>query len=133
MKRLLAALLTAGGCALAVQASAHHSFPGTYTEDRTITIQGELVQIVFRNPHSFVQVMVKERNGSLAKYAVEWVGAGELVGQGVTQHTLKQGDYVIISGLPGRDPADRRLRMLSLRRPKDGFDWKMPPGRRMMN
>jgi hypothetical protein len=133
MKRLLVALLTAGACTLAVQASAHHSFPGTYVEDRTITIQGELAQIVFRNPHSFVQVVVKERNGAPVRYAVEWVGAGELVRSGITQNTLKQGDYVIISGLPGRDPDDRRVRMLSLRRPKDGFDWKMSPGRRMMN
>ena len=132
MKRLFAALLTAGFCAVAVQAYAHHSFPGTYVEDRTVTISGELVQIVFRNPHSFVQVMVKERDGSFVRYAVEWVGAGELRGQGVTQQTLNRGDYVVISGMPGRDPADHRVRMTSLRRPKDGFGWKMPPGRNMM-
>lgn len=131
--KLLAALLTAGACAIAAQAGAHHSFPGTYVEDRRVTIEGELVQIVFRNPHSFVHVMVKQRDGSLARYAVEWVGAGELVGLGITQQTLKQGDHVVISGVPGRESTDRRVRMLSLRRPKDGFGWKMPPGREMMN
>lgn len=132
MKRVLAALLVAAGaCAVAAQAYAHHSFPGTYIEDQTVTIEGELVQILFRNPHSFVHVMVAERNGSLVKYAVEWVGASELTGQGVTPATLKHGDRVVISGTPGRNASDHRVRMTSLRRPKDGFGWRLPPGRMM--
>ena len=132
MKGVFAAALIAGACALAPAVSAHHSFPGTYVENRTVTIEGELAQIVFRNPHSFVQVVVQER-GARVRYDVEWVGAGELVREGITQTTLKQGDRVVISGLPGASAGDKRVRMLSLRRVKDGLDWKMPPGRRMMN
>lgn len=124
MKRLLAAIVAAGACA-AAQAYAHHSFPDVYVEDRTITIQGELAQIVLRNPHSFVHVVVKGTDGSLTRYAVEWVGATELGGQGVTRETLKPGDYVIVSGRPGRIPTDHRVRMTSLRRPKDGFGWTL--------
>ncbi|HEY5616771.1 MAG TPA: DUF6152 family protein [Vicinamibacterales bacterium] len=133
MKRRMAALLAACACLLGGHAYAHHSFPGTYLEDRTITIQGELVQILFRNPHSFVQLMVKENDGSVVRYAVEWVGASELSRQGVTAATLKTGDYVVISGVPGRNPTDHRVRMVSLRRPKDGFGWKIPPDRMMNN
>jgi hypothetical protein len=140
MKRVLAALVAAGSgapnarilrvgvlaaCAVAAQAYAHHSFPDIYLEDRTVTIQGELAQIVLRNPHSFVHLVVKEKDGSLVRYAVEWVGATELGGQGVTRETLELGDYVIVSGWPGRNPTDHRVRMTSLQRPKDGFGWKM--------
>jgi len=132
MRRFVAAVLTAGACALAPAASAHHSFPGTYVENRTVTIEGELAQVVFRNPHSFIQVVVQER-GARVRYDVEWVGAGELVRDGITRTTLKQGDRVVISGMPGATAGDHRVRMLSLRRVKDGLDWKMPPGRRMMN
>jgi len=110
---------------MAAQVDAHHSFPDIYLEDRTVTIQGDLAQIVLRNPHSFVQVVVKEKDGSLVRYAIEWVGATELGGDGVTRETLKLGDYVIISGWPGRNPTDHRVRMSSLRRPKDGFGWKL--------
>ena len=132
MTRVLAAVLATAACVLVPAVSAHHSFPGTYVENRTVTIEGELVQIVFRNPHSFVQVMVQER-GTRVRYDVELVGAGELVRDGITRTTLKQGDRVVISGMPGASAGDRRVRMLSLRRVKDGLDWKMPPGRRMMN
>jgi hypothetical protein len=123
MTRWLAAFLAA--CATAAPVGAHHSFPDVYSDDRTVTIQGELAQIVLRNPHSFVHLVVKDKDGSLVRYAIEWVGATELGGQGVTRDTLKLGDYVIISGFPGRNPAEHRVRMSSLRRPKDGFGWMM--------
>ena len=132
MTRCLAAVLAATTWLTGASVYAHHSFPGTYLEDQNITIQGELAQIVFRNPHSFVQLIVKERDGSLVRYAVEWIGASELGRQGVTARTLKSGDFVVISGVPGRNLSDHRVRMTSLKRPKDGFGWQLPPDRTMM-
>ena len=128
MKRLLVVLLVAGACALGTAAYAHHSFAATYLEDQTVTVEGELVQFLFRNPHSFVHVMVKAKDGQQVRYAIEWGGAGQLGGQGVTRETLKPGDVVVISGSPGRNPADHRIRMVTLRRPKDGFGWGAKPG-----
>ena len=131
MMRFVAAVLTAVSCAAAATSLyAHHSFPGTYVENRTVTIEGELVQVVWRNPHSFIQVLVQER-GSRVRYDVEWVGAGELQREGITAGTLKQGDRVVISGLPAANAQDHRVRATSFRRVKDGIGWKMPPGRRM--
>ena len=128
MNRCLSVALAIAMMAVGSQASAHHSFAATYLEDQSVTIEGELVQFMFRNPHSFVHVMVKEKDGSLVRYTVEWGGAGQLDGQGVTRETLRPGDHVVISGSPGRNPADRRVRLMSLHRPKDGFGWGKKPG-----
>jgi len=128
MKRYLVVLLAATALVASAQVYAHHSFAATYLEDQTVQIEGELVQFLFRNPHSFVHVNVKEKDGSVVRYAVEWGGAGQLGGQGVTRETLKAGDHVIISGSPGRNPADHRVRMVTLHRPKDGFGWGQRPG-----
>ncbi len=129
MKRILAVLLVvAAFAAIGGGADAHHSFSATYLEDQSVTIEGELLQFLFRNPHSFVHVMVKDKDGTMTRYAVEWGGAGQLDSQGVTRETLKPGDHVVISGSPGRNPADHRVRMVSLRRPKDGFGWGQRPG-----
>jgi thiamine monophosphate kinase len=65
----------------------------------------------------------KEKGGELYRWAVEWGGGGQLGQQGVTRETLKPGDHVIITGSPGRNPADHRLRMRSIYRPKDGWRW----------
>src|SRR5262245_46696955 len=123
MKRVPAALVALVFFAAAVPGTAHHSFAATYLAEETVTIDGELLQVIFRNPHSFIHVAVKEKNGSVVRYAVEWRGAAELETQGVHRETLKPGDRVVISGNPGRNPSDHRLRMSSLYHPKDGMRW----------
>jgi hypothetical protein len=109
-------------------ARAHHSFAATYHEDQTVKIEGKLVQFLFRNPHSFVHVEAPDENGEMQRWAVEWGGVGQLAGQGITRETLKAGDVVAITGNPGRNPADHRLRMVTLKRPSDGFTWGQQPG-----
>ena len=102
---------------------AHHSFTATYNEEKTVKIEGELVQFMFRNPHAWVHVMAPDENGEMQRWGVEWGGAGALTGQGVTRDSLKPGDHVVITGNPGRNPTDHRIRMRTLLRPSDGFGW----------
>jgi hypothetical protein len=128
MRQVLVVLLVAAASLLGARADAHHSFGAAYLENQTVTIEGQLVQLLFRNPHSFVHVMVRERDGTVVRYAIEWGGALQLGGQGVGRDTLKIGDRVIISGNPGRNTKDHLLRMLTLHRPKDGFGWGRRPG-----
>lgn len=108
--------------ALATPTSAHHSFAATYLEDQSVTIEGEIVQFLLRNPHSFVHLMVKEKDGAMNRYVVEWGSPAQLSGK-VSRDTLKPGDHVIISGNPGRNAADHRVRLLTFKRPKDGWSW----------
>ena len=128
MKRVLVVLIAAGAGLLARPALAHHSFSATYLETQSQTIEGEIVQFVFRNPHSFVHVNVKEKDGTVTTYNVEWGGTGQLGNTGVKRDTLKAGDVVVITGAPGRNPADHRIRMVTLKRPSDGFTWGGQPG-----
>jgi thiamine monophosphate kinase len=67
--------------------------------------------------------MAPDDKGEMQRWGVEWGGAGALAGQGVTRESLKPGDKVVITGNPGRNPDDHRLRMRSLLRPSDGFGW----------
>lgn len=108
-------------------AQAHHSFTATYFEDRTVTIEGKVLQFQFRNPHSFVHVQAPDENGEMQRWAVEWGGSSQLSNQGLASATLRPGDVVEITGNPGRDPADHRVRMRYLLRPADGFDWGNDP------
>ena len=72
------------------------------------------MQFLYRNPHSFVHVEVKDKTGQTVRWAVEWGAGGQLGRQGVTRETLKPGDHVIIVGNPGRNPEDHRLRMVNI-------------------
>jgi hypothetical protein len=128
MKPFLTVLAVAGAIVCGSQVAAHHSLAATYREDATVTIRGELVQFVYRNPHSLMHVIVQENSRAPVRYAVEWGSAGELVAQGVTRETLKPGDFVVITGSPSRAPSDHRIRVTALERPSDGFVWEPPPG-----
>jgi hypothetical protein len=128
MKGRLLVVLTMAIMGTGITTRAHHSFAATYHEDQTVTIQGKLVQFLFRNPHSFRHVEAPDENGEMVRWAVEWAGVGQLTGAGITRETLKFGDTVIITANPGRNPADHRLRMVTLKRPSDGFTWGQAPG-----
>lgn len=80
-----------------------------------------MIQFLYRNPHSFVDVMVTEPNGEKTRWSVEWGAPAQMTG--VTRDTFKPGDVVIITGHPGRSAGEHRLRMMSIERPSDGFKW----------
>lgn len=115
---ILAAVLVGGSGAYA-----HHSFAATYVVDKEIKIEGKLVEFLYRNPHSFVKVEAPDDKGQTQTWAVEWGGGAQLSRDGVSRDTLKAGDHVIISGNPGRDASEHRIRMHSITRPSDGWKW----------
>jgi hypothetical protein len=113
---------------LTAAAQAHHSFAGTYDLKKEVRIEGTLIGVLLRNPHSFVQVETKDAGGQTQLWAVEWTGLPQLAGAGITAHTLMVGDPVVITGNPVRTPGETKLRMVSFKRTSDGFSWGGRPG-----
>lgn len=122
MKRAVIPWLTVLALAAAARVNAHHSFAATYLEGQSVTIEGDLVTFELRNPHSFVNVMVKDPSGQMVRYLVEWGSTTQLQGK-ISRETLKAGDHIIITGNPARNADDHRVRLVTLRRPKDGWSW----------
>jgi hypothetical protein len=128
MKRVAPVLLLLGALMCGRQAYAHHSFGATYVEDKQLSIEGELLQFVYRNPHTLLQVMAPDSNRQMQRWTVEWEARGQLDHQGVTSMTLKPGDRIVITGNPGKNEADHWLRAQSIIRPKDGWKWTLSAG-----
>jgi hypothetical protein len=103
---------------------AHHSFAATYYVDQVITIKGSVTEFLFRNPHSFLKVQAPDDKGQMQIWAVEWAGGVQLSQANVAKDTLKPGDQVVVSGNPGRNPAEHRIRIKSISRSSDGFKWE---------
>ena len=95
MKRTMLVLLIAGVALVAgSRVQAHHSFAATYFEDQTVSIEGNLVQFLFRNPHSFVHVEAPDKDGQTA-------ALGRRMGRGRSAQP---------SGCLARNPSHRRSR-----------------------
>jgi hypothetical protein len=102
---------------------AHHSLSATYRLHDTQTIDGVIVQVAFREPHSFVHVQALDQDGFMRRWSVEWDDAARLFKTGVTPRTLRVGDRVRVTGHPGRNAGTYRLLLESIARPVDGWTW----------
>ena len=117
------AFVSLGASIVALPASAHHSYAATYDADRLITIEGELVSFMLRNPHTMVYVLAPDESGATQRWAIEWGAASLLRGEGIEGESLKAGDHVIVTGVPGRQESARRMLMRAVERPSDGWSW----------
>lgn len=121
-------LIFSGMLLTATSALAHHSLGATYEGDKEITLDGKIVQLLLRNPHSFMQVEAPDKEGKMQRWSLEWRSSGQLGQQGIKRDTLKVGDEVIITANPSRTPGDSRAALKTLHRKSDGFGWGTKPG-----
>jgi len=128
MKARILLIPAAAAFLFSATAYAHHSFAAVYNVKDMIKLEGNLVQFVFRNPHSFVFIEAPDQEGKMQRWSLEWGGAAQLAGQGVQQRTLNVGDHVIITGQPSRAPGEYRVLLKTLKRPSDGFAWGTKQG-----
>ena len=117
MKSRLLFLMVLGLCMSAVAAYGHHSFAGTYVEDKSVTLEGTVAEFNIRNPHSFISIEVKDKDGNVTRWGGEWAGVTQLSEGGVNRFTLKIGDHIIIDGAPARDASDHKVLVRQVMRP----------------
>ncbi len=127
MKQKLSATLLTGALLLVTQAFAHHSLAATYL-DKEVKLEGKILDLLLRNPHSFLQIEAPDENGVMQRWSLEWRSSGQLGAQGIKRDTLKVGDEVIVTINPSRTAGDHRGALKTLHRKSDGFGWGNNPG-----
>ena len=121
-------LIFAATMIFAVAAWAHHSLGATYDGNKTVTLDGKIVQLLLLNPHSFLQVEAPDEKGVMQRWSMEWRSAGSLGQQGIKRDSLKAGEDVVVTANPSRTPGDHRGALVTLHRKSDGFGWGTRPG-----
>jgi hypothetical protein len=122
VERILLAVSLAAVTAIAAP-SAHHSFAAEYFEEQKISIEGDVVSFEFVNPHAWLYLAGVDENGNPQKFSAEWSNPARLKQAGFTVDSFKAGDRLIITGSPGRDPAEHRIHLRTIHRPSDGWKW----------
>jgi len=125
---LLVLVIAAGVMFTAASATAHHSFGATYNVDKEITLEGKVVQVSLRSPHSFFFVEAKDEMGEVRRWSIEGAGAGQFAQQGVTRDSFKVGDPVKVIANPARSLDSFRGRLIKITRTTDGKTWGGRPG-----
>jgi len=108
----------------ALPSAAHHS-TAAFDNSRVVKLEGTITQFRWINPHASIKIDAKsEGDEPDGVWTIEMTAPNVLINDGWTRTALKVGDKVIITGAPSRGyPKDPRVRMVTLTRPADGFDW----------
>ena len=122
MKLNVVLVCAIGALSWTATVSAHHPMT-LYVQDRTQTIEGTLVEVVLRNPHSFIYLDTPGENGQTTRWTIEWLAWYQLSRQGVTSETLKSNNHLVITGFPAPNAQDHRLWLRTITRPNDGWKW----------
>jgi Family of unknown function (DUF6152) len=102
MNKKTHAFLSAAVALAAGSALAHHSF-AMFDQSQTITLEGEIADFRWTNPHVFIELNVKNDSGSADEWSIEMTSPEHLSRAGWRPSTLKPGDKVTLNIHPMRD------------------------------
>lgn len=94
-------LLAAFTTLLPGQVTAHHSYAAEFDANSPATIEGEVVEVWFKNPHVRYYVKVVDDNGDETIWDTRGLAPVKLVRQGWTKKTIQVGDRIKLFGHTG--------------------------------
>jgi hypothetical protein len=124
---------------MASDAYAHHSHPYFYDQCKTVTIEGRVEKVEWKDPHTLIVVRMDDES----LYTIDWNGLRALTRDrviGPAKEALVFGARVAVSGNPIRTAAQirehfpeftsnvnpRTLDPTSIRRVDNSFTWAQP-------
>ena len=133
-------------CTAASSAYAHHSHPYFYDECKSITIEGRVERVEFKDPHTWIVLRLDDGTA----YTVDWAGLSGLTNNriiGPAKEALVFGARVVVTGNRIRDAAQIREHFpdfksdvnpnvvdpISIRRVGDSFSWGLSPRANLPN
>jgi hypothetical protein len=103
----------------AVRASAHHSLAAEFDVSRMVTISGTVTKMEWKNPHSWLYVDVKDAQGRVVSWAIEFGAPNALYRRGWRRDDLPPNLQVTVTGYPALDKSNTI----------NATDVKLPDGR----
>ncbi len=104
--RALCLALIVSLSSLAASVSAHHS-PAMFDMQKRVSLTGTVREFQWTNPHSYIQLLVKDKAGREVEWSLEMAAPTYLYNNGWRPSTLKRGDTVVatiaplVKGTPG--------------------------------
>lgn len=90
------------GMLLSTSASGHHSF-AKFDQSRTLELEGEVVDVSWRNPHVHLTVRGRAEGGPVRTWDLETSSPGILRRMGVDARMVEAGSHVRVAGNPAVD------------------------------
>ena len=83
--------------------SAHHSFAAEFDDKKPVKLEGTVVRFEFMNPHSWIDLDVKNPDGAVVRWAVETGSTNALFRRGWRKDSLRFGDRITVDAFRAKD------------------------------
>lgn len=118
--------LTIGGLGMAAwlasgTAMAHHAFSAEFDAKKPIKLQGTVTKMEWVNPHSWMHLDVKRKDGKTEAWMIELGPPGALVRRGWSKQSIPVGMELNVEGFQAIDGTKKA----------NGRDVVLPDGRRL--
>lgn len=91
----VSSLVIIGLLTVTIPLFAHHG-NASYGNAKQLTVKGTVTEWVWLNPHTLLKMDVKDDDGKVVNWVVEWSAPSSLINFGINKQTFKPGDEVTV-------------------------------------
>ena len=100
MRTLTTTIAAIAFLAIPLELQAHHSFAATFDATTVDELEGEVVDVAWRNPHVLFTLRTTDANGQEAVYDIESHSLSIMRRMDITSDALRVGDTIRVAGHP---------------------------------
>ena len=98
---IIRTVLSLGLLGLPILSGAHHAIAGNYDTSNRIEVEGEVTDVLWRNPHVQLSMAVTDENGNLLQWEMATTSLSNMRRWQIDRDFIEVGDIIRVAGNPG--------------------------------
>ena len=91
----------------AVPVWAHHAFAAEFDGKTPVKLQGTVTKMEWINPHAWIHIDVKDKDGKVTNWMVECGTPNTLLRRGVNKNSVTAGMEIVVDGYQAKDGSNK--------------------------
>src|SRR5258706_9117255 len=107
MRSKIIGLALGSALLLGVPVWAHHAFTAEFDGNKPVKLRGTVTKMEWINPHSWIHIDVKDKDGKVTNWMVECGTPNTLLRRGVNKNSVTAGMEIVVDGYQAKDGSNK--------------------------